>query len=170
VKIQTIPTVPGYYEFMALLRFAADPDALAGKLAELERVRSEINALIQGREDLSKIDALKAETEQLLASAKAERNAAAVESKGLVARSKADADKRALEWKAQRELQAAKLVERERAVQAREAATAAAAQAAEELSARASAELAKAQERLAAAEAIRAEFTAKAEQLRGLVA
>jgi hypothetical protein len=76
VKIQTIPPVPGYYEFMALLRFAADPDALAGKLAELERVRSEINALIQGREDLSKIDALKAETEQLLASAKAERNAA----------------------------------------------------------------------------------------------
>lgn len=170
MKIQVMPPVPGYYELMALFRMMADPIAYAEKLAELEKARNEINAGLQAREDLSKIDALKAEHAQLVSNAKATRDLASEEAKSVLSRAKTDTEKRTAEWASRRKAQEAKLAERDAELERREAAAAAATKAAEQLAARASADLATAKDQLRQALEMRAEYQAKAEQLRGLVA
>lgn len=170
MKIQPIPPVPSYWDLMALFRIMADPNAYAAKLAELEKIRTEINAGIERRESLSQIDVIKAEHAQLLSNAKATRDLATDEAKRTVAQAKADAAKRILAVEAKAAESEKRLSDRAKALERRAEELEAAATSAQELSQRAHKDLAHAKDQLREAQAMKAEFEAKAERLRGLVA
>ena len=169
-KVHPIPPVPSYYDLMALFRVVAEPELYAAKLAELEKLRTEINAGIERRESLSQIETIKAEHAQLLSNAKATRDLATAEAKKTLQRAKDDAAKRIAAADA-RAAEAEKLLaERSAALDRRAAELEMAAVSAAEQASRAQADLATAKDRLREAEAIRAEYESKAEKLRGLVA
>jgi len=170
MKIQPMPPVPSYYDLMALFRLMADPDAYAAKLAELEKLRTEINAGIERRESLSQLDTIKAEHAQLLANAKAARDMATAEAKKTIERARADAAKRLADVEAKAKAREAQLEARAAAQERRAAELEQAAAAAQALSERAQQDLSTARDRLREAEAIRDEYQTKAEKLRGLVA
>lgn len=170
MKIQPIPPVPSYWDLMALFRVMTDPEAYAAKLAELEKLRNEINAGIERRESLSQLDTIKAEHAQLLENAKAVRDTAAAESKKLLERARADAAKRIADVETKAKAREAQLEARAAAQDRRAAELEAAAASAQTLAAQAQKDLAVAKDRLREAETIRAEYESKAEKLRGLVA
>lgn len=170
MKIQPIPPVPSYWDLMALFRVMADPEAYAAKLAELEKIRTEINAGIERRESISQIETIKAEHAQLLQNAKAARDLATDDAKKTVARAKLEVSTRLADADSRVKNAERALAERTAAMDRRAAELEATAASAHELAQRAHVDLAYAKDRLREAEAIKAEYDEKLAKLKGLVA
>lgn len=170
MKTPPISPIPAFAEVMGLLRLLSQPEECSRRLSEMEALRNEINAALQGKQRLERLDALEAQA-QANASAAAERLAKAQEKADEITRLAEEgstalsagldaAEAEFAAWKSDAEKKLAAQVEEAERVRrdASEARTAA------------QEAMAKAEDAARESRAVQDEYEAKLKQLRGLVA
>lgn len=168
-KIQTIPPVPSYWDWMALFRVMADPDAYQQKLMQLEALRDEINAQIQVRESVSQLESIKAEETAALQAAKDELAKAKAEAAAITAAAKLEAEQLRREGAADRAAIEAQRAEVAGKLQRKQADLDAMAKSTQELADRSQLAFAEGQDAKRKADVLRAEYEKKLAALKGLV-
>lgn len=168
MKVQ-IPSPAGYHDVMGLLSILANPEHYALKLAELEKLRREINERAECQESWARIQAMEAESKaargeaaRLLEDAKRSAGEIVTEAEQQAAQSVATAQAQQDEWVEARLRDEADFASRVAQCEERE-------RLARLLREQAKADIASAYKASTEAAAVRAEYDSKVVALKGLV-